>query len=113
MDELFGSSGSDSDDMEGLGAGPFEHLTDSTIRIGSFLMDDLFTVSVVFESNRTTNRLTDQPIIKGTKKKRSITELWIRAVIIQKKIAADQLTDSLDLGMKKVKKERERERERI
>lgn len=51
MDELFGSSDSDSDDMEGLGAGPFDHLTDSTLRLRSFLMDDLFTVSVIYESN--------------------------------------------------------------
>ena len=49
MDEIFDSSGSDSDSMEeGFGAaGPFEHLTESTLRIQSFLMDDLFTVSVV------------------------------------------------------------------
>ena len=49
MDDIFDSSGSDSDSMEeGFGAaGPFEHLTDSTLRIQSFLMDDLFTVSVV------------------------------------------------------------------
>ena len=48
MDEFFDSSGSDSDSMEGFGAaGPFDHLTDSTLRISSILMDDLFTVSVV------------------------------------------------------------------
>ena len=50
MDEIFDSSGSDSDNMEGGGfgaAGPFEHLTESTLRIQKFLCDDLFTVSLV------------------------------------------------------------------
>lgn len=62
MDEIFDSSGSDSDSMEGFGAaGPFDHLTDSTLRISSILMDDLFTVSVVLSKIvRHTDQRTDQ-----------------------------------------------------
>lgn len=45
MDDLFDSSGSESE-AEGL-AGPFDHLTDQTIRIQSFLLDDLFCVRII------------------------------------------------------------------
>ena len=68
MDEIFDSSGSDSDSMEGFGAaGPFDHLTDSTLRISSILMDDLFTVSVVLSKNWTTYRPTDWPTCQRNK----------------------------------------------
>lgn len=65
MDDLFDSSGSESE-AEGLG-GPFDHLTDRTIRIRGFLMDDLFTVSIIGSNEQQTDGPTIE-LIENQKK---------------------------------------------
>ena len=68
MDDLFDSSGSESE-AEGLG-GPFDHLTDRTIRIRGFLMDDLFTVSIIGSNEQQTDGPTIE-LIENQKKLKS------------------------------------------
>ena len=73
MDDLFDSSGSESE-AEGLG-GPFDHLTDRTIRIRGFLLDDLFTVSIIVPNEQQTDGPAVEPIANRKKLK---SRIWLK-----------------------------------